>query len=150
MNKFPSAPSGKSYSSRHPAPTVPTFEPNNCEGADALPVRKKWPVSQLFTVGMILILLMMSFIQIYQYKQLGEALEQNAYTLSVSINLMEDNLLLKHGFFPKDIGFDDLRSAWISTPCYETAITYHDALQNALEYLDKCLEPINNYNPIPV
>lgn len=101
-------------------------------------------------IGALLIMLVMNVIEVHQYKQYSAAVEQEAYVLSVSINLLEDTLLFNYRVLPQDIGFEELRSAWISNPCYETAMPYYEALKSALDYLDNTSEPTETLEPIMV
>ena len=95
-------------------------------------------------------MLVMNAIEIRQYKQYSEAVEKQAYVLSVSINLLEETLLFNHHVLPEDIGFEELRSAWISDPCYETAMPYYEALKAALEYFENNTESEPTFEPILV
>ena len=95
-------------------------------------------------------MLVMNAIEIRQYKQYSEAVEKQAYVLSVSINLLEETLLFNHHVLPEDIGFEELRSAWVSDPCYETSMPYYEALKAALEYFENNTESEPTFEPILV
>lgn len=103
-----------------------------------------------FIIVMLVITLIMSSIQAYQYKEYGKALAKEAYVISVSINLMEDNLMFKYGVLPEDIGFEELRSAWIENPCHETSMAYYNALKDALDYFEQEQTPSKTNNLIKV
>lgn len=122
--------------------------PNNSSSPNSY--RKKTVPWYLLIIVMMAIMLIMNAAQMHQYKQYSETLEQQAYVLSVSINLLEDNLLFKYQVLPQDIGFEDLRSAWIDNPCYETAKPYYDALKQALDYIEGTSETIPKLEPIQV
>lgn len=94
------------------------------------------------------VMLIMNAVEIRQYKQYSETLEQQAYVLSVSINLLEDTLLFNYKILPEDIGFEELRSTWISTPCYETAMPYYKALKQAVDHFENNYESTPNLEPI--
>lgn len=101
-------------------------------------------------IVMLTLSLIMSAIQVHQYREYGKALEREAYVISVSINLMEDTLMFKYGVLPEDIGFEELRSTWIDNPCHETSMAYYNALQYALDYFEHGNSPIETFNPIKV
>lgn len=123
---------------------------NDYEDTHRSSIWKKTIPWHSFIIVMLVIMLIMNAIQVYQYKEYGKALEKEAYLISVSINLMEDNLLFKYGVLPEDIGFEELRSAWISNPCYETSMAYYNALQDALDYFDQAPTPTQTCEPIEV
>ena len=79
-----------------------------------------------------------------QYKKYGEIIAEEAYVISVSINLMEENMLLKYEVFPQEIeSLAELRTTWIDNPCHETAMAYYDALKDALDYIEINIEKLN-------
>ena len=112
--------------------------------------RKKSFPWYLLIIVMMATLLITNAVQLKQYKQYSETLEKQAHLLSVSINLLEDNLLFTYKVLPQDIGFEDLRSAWIKNPCYETAKPYYDALKQTLDYIEGISEIKPQLEPIKV
>lgn len=114
------------------------------------PFRRKGIPLYAVVIVILSVMLITSIIQIYQYKQYSNIVEQKAYMLSVTINLLEDNLMMKYGAFPQEIGFEKLRSAWIDNPCYETALAYYEALSSFFEYYDNYLEPAQELEIIRV
>lgn len=112
--------------------------------------RKKGIPLYAVIIGLLLIMLLTSWVQLHQYRVYSDAVEQEAYLLSVTINLLEDNLLIQYGIFPEEVGLDNLRSAWISNPCYETAIAYYEALSDFFEHFDQYTEPHYDFEPIQV
>lgn len=122
--------------------------PNNSGNSNSY--RKKTVPWYLLIIIMMAIMLITNAAQMRQYKQYADTLEQQAYVLSVSINLLEENLLFKYQVLPQDIGFEDLRSAWIDNPCYETAKPYYDALKQALDYIEGTSDTIPKLEPIQV
>lgn len=102
----------------------------------------------LLVVVFMAAMLIMNAVEIRQYKQYSETLEQQAYVLSVSINLLEDTLLFNYKILPEDIGFEELRSTWISNPCYETAMPYYEALRQAVDHFENNYESTPNLEPI--
>jgi len=91
----------------------------------------------------------MSGIQMHQYKQYTEVVEQEAYVLSVSISLLEDCLLMNYGIYPEDYYYFDeniyyLRDAWISDANYDTAHEYYEALSQLYEFFESDIEPIED------
>lgn len=127
------------------------FAPASNDSGSANSYRKKTTIPWYsLIVLMMAIMFVMNAFQLRQYKQYSAALEQQAYVISVSINLLEDNLLFKYQVLPQDIGFEDLRSAWIDNPCYETAKAYYDALREALEYIEGTSETQPNFEPIQI
>lgn len=121
---------------------------NQADNDNARPSSRKGVPWHLFIIGMLAIMLVMTALEIHQYKQYSEAVEQQAYVLSVSINLLEDTLLFNYQVLPEDIGFEDLRSAWIDNPCYETAMPYYEALKTALDYFENGSESTPTLEPI--
>ena len=88
---------------------------------------------------LIILLVMMvisSTILGLQYKKYANLQTKEAYVISAAINLIEDNMFLKYGVFPKEVGLADLRSDWINSPNYETAKAYFEALEDKYEILD--------------
>jgi hypothetical protein len=71
----------------------------------------------------------------YQSYQYSICLQEEAFVLSLNINVLEENLLLEYGLFPEDVGLDELRSEWYFNPCYETAMEYFDGLFTVYECL---------------
>lgn len=122
--------------------------PNNSGSASSY--RKKIIPWYLLIIIMMSCMLIMNALHMHQYKQYSETIEHQAYVLSVSINLLEDNLLFNYQVLPQDIGFEDLRSAWINDPCYETAKPYYDALKQALDYIEGTSETLPKLEPIAV
>lgn len=122
--------------------------PNNSGSANSY--RKKSIPWYLLIIIMMATMLVMNAVQMRQYKQYSETIEQQAYVLSVSINLLEENLLFKYQVLPQDIGFEELRSAWINNPSYETAKPYYDALKQALDYIEGTSETEPKLEPIKV
>ena len=110
-------------------------EQNCCCEEQTPSIKKGMPLS-LLIIAMLLIMLAMNAIEMHQYKQYSEVVEHEAYVLSVSINLLEDNLLFNYGLLPEDLGFGELREAWLSNACYETAMSYYEALREAWEYFE--------------
>lgn len=134
----------------HTEPEHSDIEQVTCNDSNRSSDSKKgFPLHYLIIV-MLAIMLIINAIQSYQYKEYAEVIEKEAYVISVSINLLEDTLMFKHGILPEDIGLEELRSAWISDPCYETAISYYTALKDALEYFENTSIPLGNYKPIEV
>lgn len=111
--------------------TVPQSEP-----------RLKGTISwQTFIIIILLIMHLMNVVQTYQYKQYSKVVTQEAYVLSVSINLLEDCLLMNYGLFPEDFAYFDeniayLRDAWISDANRDTANAYYEALSNLYEFFE--------------
>ena len=103
-----------------------------------------------FIIAMLVITLIMTSTLAYQYREYGKSLEKEAYVISVSINLMEDNLMFKYGVLPEDIGFEELRSAWIENPCHETSMAYYNALKDALDYFEQNKIPTPTSQPLKV
>ena len=128
----------------------PGFDPNEYEHPGNSSFRKKTISWHSLIVVMLAITLIMTSLQVYQYKEYGKALAKEAYVISVSINLMEDSLMFKYGVLPEDIGFEDLRSAWIENPCHETSTAYYNALKDALDYFDNGQKPPQALTPIKV
>lgn len=99
-------------------------------------------------IGMLLIMLVMNVIEMHQYQEYCATVEQEAYVLSVGINLLEDNLLFGYGFTPQDLGLGELRKAWISNACYETAMPYYEALKEVWDYFEGFSEQSYTYDPV--
>ena len=98
--------------------------------------------------NIIIICLVMAVISVsitaLQYKKYGEIIAEEAYVVSVSINLMEENMLLKYEIFPQEIeSLAELRTAWIDNPCHETAMNYYNALNEALDSIETSIEKLN-------
>ena len=135
--------------SQIPVPSEPEqAESSQANSDNARPSSRKGVPLYLLIIAMMAIMLIMNAIEIRQYKQYSEAVEQQAYVLSVSINLLEDTLLFNYHVLPEDIGFEDLRSAWIDNPCYETAMPYYEALKTALDYFENGSESTPTLEPI--
>lgn len=96
--------------------------------------KKRIPLDKFLLLMLIVITVFMALLM-WQNNQKNELEKQEAYLVSMMINLQEDNLLLEYGFLPNEVGLGELRAAWISNPCYETAHAYNDALQALLDYL---------------
>lgn len=112
------------------------FVQNDYEAPTPVSFFKRRISWQSFIIVMLVLMLIMSSIQVYQYREYGKALEKEAYVVSVAINLLEDNLMFKYGVLPEDLGFEKLRSAWIEDPCYETSMAYYNALNDALDFFE--------------
>ena len=140
---------------------IPTNEPDVCTSHisdEAFPdahydtgsTRSKRGLSlQTFLIIVLLVMQLMSGLQMHQYKQYAEVVEQEAYVLSVSITLLEDCLLMEYGIYPEDYYFFDeniyyLRDAWISDANYETAHEYYEALSYLYEFFQGDVEPIED------
>lgn len=104
----------------------------------------------LLAIFLLIIALIVNSIAIQQCNRYSKVLEQRAYVLSVSINLLEEELLLKYKVLPEDLGFGDLRSTWISDPCYETSMSYYEALEAALAYLESYTQPVRTMELLSV
>ncbi len=126
------------------------FDQNDYENSTCPSFWKKTIPWHSFIIVMLVIMLIMTSIQVYQYREYGKALEKEAYVISVSINLMEDNLMFKYGVLPEDIGFKELRSAWIKNPCHETSMAYYNALKDALDYFEQDKMPTPTSEPLKV
>lgn len=96
--------------------------------------RRRIPLDKFLIVMFIMITVFMALLM-WQNNQKNELEKQEAYLVSVMINLQEENLLLEYGFLPRDVGLGEIRSAWVENPCYETAHAYSDALEAVLDYL---------------
>lgn len=97
-------------------------------------------------IAMLLATIAINIFQMYQYKQYCQAVTEEAYVVSVSINLLEDSLLFNYGIFPEEIGLGDLREAWISNPCYDTAMNYYQSLFEVYEHFEENAEPSQAFN----
>lgn len=96
--------------------------------------RRRIPLDK-FLIAMLIMITVFMALLMWQNNQKNELEKQEAYLVSVMINLQEENLLLEYGFLPRDVGLGEIRSAWVENPCYETAHTYSDALKAVLDYL---------------
>lgn len=96
--------------------------------------RRRIPLDKFLVIMLTVITVFMALIM-WQNNQKNELEKQEAYLVSVMINLQEENLLLEYGFLPSDVGLGEIRSAWVENPCYETAHAYSDALEAVLDYL---------------
>lgn len=88
-----------------------------------------------FLIAMFIMITVFMALLMWQNNQKNKLEKQEAYLISVMINLQEENLLLEYGFLPRDVGLGEIRSAWVENPCYETARAYSDALKVVLDYL---------------
>ena len=92
--------------------------------------------TKLWIFLLVAIIVMQSVLLITEV-QLGKKEEEKAYVTAVIIDLLEDQLLLKHGAFPDDVGLAEVRDAWIDNPSEETAEAYYQSLKSVLESLEK-------------
>lgn len=92
-------------------------------------------------IVLAVLIIIMAAILLYQHHEYHEVVEHQAYVVSTAINVLEDRLLLKYGYLPKDVGLGELREAWINNPCYETSYSYYESLSDVLDYLDEGTVP---------
>lgn len=78
---------------------------------------------------------------LHQQKQLNDLKIQEAYTICNLIDSQEEHLLLKYHVLPEHVGLGTLRDAWKDNPCYDTCITYSDALGDVIEQLENNQKP---------
>lgn len=129
---------------------IPNVEEFQHDDYSSYPSRTKHGFSlQTCLIIGLLIMQIMSGIQMHQYKQYTEVVEQEAYVLSVSISLLEDCLLMNYGIYPEDYYYFDeniyyLRDAWISDATYDTAHKYYEALSQLYEFFESDIEPIED------
>ena len=97
-----------------------------------------------FVILILIMVIAFQVIYMFQLKEKYELEKQEAYVISVLINAQENNLRMKYGLTPKEVGLAELRDAWISNPCSETAHAYSDALDQVLEYLSEQFSPRPN------
>jgi hypothetical protein len=104
-------------------------------------VKKK--TIRLSTAIIILLTMALLFciITMHQKNVLNDINVQHAYTICSLIDSQEEHLFLKYHILPDQVGLGTLRDAWKENPCYETAITYSDALGAAIERLKTPLVP---------
>ena len=76
-----------------------------------------------------------------QVNKLNELKVQEAYAICSLIDAQEDHLLLKYQVLPEHVGLGTLRDAWKDNPCYETSITYSDALDKVIKQLEENQKP---------
>lgn len=103
-------------------------------------------------LGLLLIIAMLLGC-FYMQHQIYEQETQEAYLMSVVVNLLEDRLLLEYGVLPRHVGLGNLRSAWIDNPCYETIKPYYQALDKLLNELENGKNPFESTiigDPLPV
>ena len=129
--------------------TSPAEDFQQYDSDQHFPRTKRGISLQTFLIVVLLIMQLMSGLQMRQYKQYAEVVEQEAYVLSVSISLLEDCLLINYGLYPEDyLYFDEniyyLRNAWISDANYDTAHEYYEALSELYEFFEGDIEPIEN------
>lgn len=88
-----------------------------------------------FVIGLLILIIVFMAMFMWQHDQNRKLETEEAYLISMMINLQEDNLLLGYGLFPSDVGLEKLQSTWINNPCYDTAYEYSEALGIVLEEL---------------
>ena len=101
----------------------------------------------------LLLILAMLLGCFYIQHQIYEQETQEAYLMSVIVNLLEDRLLLEYGVLPRHVGLGDLRDAWIDNPCYETIKPYYQALDKLLNEFESGTNPFESTiigDPLPV
>ena len=62
--------------------------------------------------------------------QISTQQEKEVCLMAVVVDLLEDRLFLLYGKFPEELGFGELRDAWIDDPCKETLEPYYNALED--------------------
>ena len=95
----------------------------------------------IFLAISIAISIFMGISYLKQVNKLNELKVQEAYTICSLIDAQEDHLLLKYQVLPEHVGLGTLRDAWKDNPCYETSITYSDALYKVIKQLEENQKP---------
>lgn len=87
---------------------------------------------KVVVVCLILCCIMMVGILHTQY-QISEQQEKELCLMAAIVDLWEDRLFLLYGKFPEEVGFGELKDAWIDNPCYDTLSPYYNALKEFFE-----------------